>query len=399
MKIKTDPKKIQELLTRGVEEVIVKEHLEKLLLSGEQLRVKFGIDPTAPDIHLGHTVPLRKLRQFQEMGHQIVLIIGDFTATIGDPSARSEARQPLSQEQVRENMKNYLTQAGKVIDLDKTEVHYNNEWYGQASALKLYELTSKVSVQRAMERDDFQQRIKQGRDVSVLELLYPLLQGYDSVMVKAQVELGGNDQKFNLLMGRRVQRAYKMSEQDIMTFWLLEGTDGIHKMSKSLGNYIALNDQPEDMYGKIMSIPDDLIVKYFLLLTDLSFEETQEMLKQSRTTGFDWKPRDKKARLAREIISMYHNKKAAMAAEKEFERRFQEKAAPRPSEIPTIKPSTYNIVTVLVESKICTSKGDARRQIEQGGVKINDKKISSFEETVKKGDVVQKGSRFFVRVI
>ncbi|MDP3245322.1 MAG: tyrosine--tRNA ligase [bacterium] len=396
MKINTDPKKINELLTRGVEEVIVKEHLKKLLLSGERLRVKFGIDPTAPDIHLGHTVPLRKLRQFQEMGHRVVLIIGDFTATIGDPSARSEARQTLSQEQVRENMKDYLTQAGKVIDLDKTEVRYNNEWYGQASVLKLYELTSKVSVQRAMERDDFQKRIKQGRDVTVLELLYPLLQGYDSVMVKAQVELGGNDQKFNLLMGRRVQRAYKMAEQDIMTFWLLEGTDGIHKMSKSLGNYIALNDQPEDMYGKIMSIPDDLIVKYFLLLTDLSFKETEEMLKQYRTTGFDWKPRDKKARLAREIISMYHNKKAAMAAEKEFERRFQKKAAPE--NMPQIKPTVYDIVTALVESKICSSKSEARRVIAQGGVKINDKKVVDATAKIKKGDVVQKGSRWFVRI-
>lgn len=397
MKIITDDKKIKELLTRGVEEVIVKDHLTSHLLREESLRVKFGIDPTAPDLHLGHTVPLRKLRQFQELGHQIVFIIGDFTATIGDPSARSEARKPMTLAQVHDNMKSYLKQAGKIIDLGKAEIHYNNEWYGKASILKLYELTSKISVQRAMERDDFQKRIRQGRDVSILEVIYPLLQGYDSVMVKSQVEVGGSDQKFNLLMGRRVQRAYKMAEQDIITFWLLEGTDGVHKMSKSLGNYIALNDLPEEMYGKIMSIPDDLIVKYFILLTNVPFEEVEEMLKQSRTLGFDWKPRDKKARLAREIVSMYHSKKAAQTAEEEFKKLFKNKEVPE--EILKIKPSAYDIVTVLVESKMCSSKTDARRVIQQGGVKVGGEKISSFETKVKKGDVVQKGSRWFVKIL
>ena len=237
---KEKEKKIEELLTRGVEEVIVADNLIKELRSGKKLRVKFGIDPTAPDIHLGHTAPLRKLKQFQDLGHQIVLIVGDFTATIGDPSGRSDLRKPLSRQQVKDFMKDYKKEIGKVIDIKKTEVRYNSEWYDRLGPMFVYELTSKVTVARVLERDDFQKRLRQDQDVSMLEMIYPLLQGYDSVEVNADVELGGTDQKFNLLMGRKIQKRYDKKEQNIMTIWLLEGTDGVHKMSKSLGNYVSI---------------------------------------------------------------------------------------------------------------------------------------------------------------
>lgn len=397
MKINTDPKKIEELLTRGVEEVIVEEHLRKELESGNKLRVKFGIDPTSPDLHLGHTVPLRKLQAFQELGHQAVLIIGDFTATIGDPSGRSEQRRQLSGEDVGKNLKTYLTQAKKVLDLSGVEIHYNSEWFAKEGLMQFYELTSKVTIQRAMERDDFQKRLAEDRDVSTLEVLYPLLQGYDSVKVRANVEIGGRDQKFNLLMGRRVQRGYHMKEQDIMTTWLVEGTDGVRKMSKSFGNYIGLTEEPELMYGKIMSIPDDLIVKYFRALTNVPNDEVADMLENSRSKAAGkWNPREEKARLAREIVKMYHSEKLAQEAQEYFINTFSKKE--QPDEMPEIKPSSYDIITVLVEAKICASKGDARRQIEQGGVKVNGEKISATDFKIKKGDVAQKGSRFFVRV-
>lgn len=388
-------KKIEELLTRGVDEVIIEEHLRKELASGRKLRVKFGIDPTAPDLHLGHTVPLRKLRAFQELGHQAVLIIGDFTATIGDPTGRSEQRKQLSAEEVKKNLKTYLSQAKKVLDLDKVEIHYNSEWFAKEGLMQFYELTSKVTIQRAMERDDFKKRLAEDRDVSTLEVLYPLLQGYDSVKIKADVEIGGRDQKFNLLMGRRVQRGYDMKEQDIMTVWLIEGVDGVRKMSKSFGNYIGLTEKPELMFGKIMSIPDDLIIKYFKALTDVPLDEIKKIEKDLKKSN----PRDIKMLLAREIVAMYHSEKEAKKAEENFINIFQKKEKPEDVEVYEIKGKSENILEALVNSKLVSSKGEARRLIEQGGVKVNDETVKDINFAVKKDSLIQKGKRFFVKTV
>ena len=387
-------KKIEELLTRAVDEVIVEEHLRKELASGRKLRVKFGIDPTAPDLHLGHTVPLRKLRAFQDFGHQAVLIIGDFTATIGDPSGRSEQRKQLSKEEVEKNLKTYLAQAKKVLNLDKVEIYYNSEWFGKEGLMKLYELTSKVTIQRAMERDDFQKRLADNKDISTLEILYPLFQGYDSVKVKADVEIGGKDQKFNLLMGRRVQRGYNMKEQDIMTTWLIEGTDGSRKMSKSFGNYIGLMEAPESMHCKIMSIPDDLVIKYFQALTDVSGDEIRKMEKELKSGA---NPRDLKLRLAREIVAMYHSETAAKKAEKNFIKTFSLREMPE--EIKKARVKNKNILDVLVETGLCPSKSDARRNVEQGGVSFDRLVIKDIKFEIKKSGVLKKGKRHFIKII
>lgn len=392
---------IKELLTRGVDEVIVKKHLEKRLKAGEKLRIKFGIDPTSPDIHLGHTVPLRKLKQFQDLDHKIVLIIGDFTATIGDPSARTEARRPLTREKVKEYMSTYLDQIAKILDMRKTEIHYNSEWYDKKGALFLYELASKVTVQRILERDDFQNRLKQDRDISVLETLYPLLQGYDSVEIKADLEIGGTDQKFNMLMGRRIQKRYGLPKQDIMTLWILEGIDGVHKMSKSLGNYIGITEPPSQMYGKIMSIPDDLIVKYFRLLTDVPDKELDKMKKDlRRPQAVGVNPRDLKARLAREIVTIYHSKKAALRAEKEFERVFKERGKPSKIKSYKLEVKSWKLPDLLLKLKLVTSKSEARRLIIQGGVKIDDKIIKDWQQKIslKDGTIVQVGRRKFAKI-
>ena len=271
MKVTTDEKKIDEVLNIGVEEIIEKEHLFNAMKSGRRLNIKFGIDPTMPDLHLGHSVPLRKLRAFQDLGHLAVLIIGDTTAMIGDPSGRSETRKLLSSSEVKKNMKNYLKQAEKILDIKNTKVVYNSKWLDK-NMVTILELSKAGSVQQILHRSDFKKRIENDQDVTLLETLYPLLQGYDSVVVKADLEIGGTDQKFNLLTGRRVQRYFKVPEQDILTLPLLEGTDGVKKMSKSYGNYIALDEKPEDMYGKIMSLPDSLIIKYFNLCTNFSIQ-------------------------------------------------------------------------------------------------------------------------------
>lgn len=393
MKINIDKNKIEELLTRGVEEVIEKESLRKKLESGKKLRVKLGIDPTGSDLHIGHAVPLRKLKQFQDLGHQIILLIGDYTAMIGDPTGRNETRPMLKKEDVKKNEETYLKQAAKVLDLKKTEVRHNSEWYSDKTASFLMELTGKITVARVLDRDDFQKRLQEGSDIQMQEILYPLLQGYDSVALEADVEIGGTDQKFNLLMGRKVQKRYHQPEQDILTVPLLEGTDGEKKMSKSYDNYIALLDNPEDIYGKTMSIPDGLIIKYFELATEVSLQQI-EVHKKELAKGRN--PRDVKMELAFDLTSLYYGDKAAAKARDNFINVIQSKE--KPTDMSELKPSAYDIVTVLVESKICTSKGDARRQIEQGGVKVNDAKISAFDLKIKKGDVVQKGSRFFVRV-
>lgn len=399
MKINTDPKKIKEILTRGVEEIIEKESLIKKLKSGKPLRIKFGIDPTAPDIHLGHAVPLRKLKQFQELGHKIILIIGDFTATIGDPSGRSETRKPLTKKEVTDNLKKYLSQADKIIDIKKTEIHYNGEWFAKDGVSRLLELSRAGSIQQILRRADFRKRIDEGCDISLLEALYPLFQGYDSVKVGADVEIGGSDQKFNLLMGRRVQRHYKIPEQDIMTVPLLEGIDGVKKMSKSYGNYIAVDETPNDMFEKIMRLPDNLIAKYFLLCADKPEKEIQK-IKTDMERG-KLNPRDAKAKLAKEIISLYHKKPAAQKAEKEFNKIFKKRELP--SEIPSIRiaAKNLNILDLLVKTKLASSKAEAKRLIEQKGMKIDDEIQEDWRKNIpiKSGMIIQVGKRKFAKII
>lgn len=397
-----DPKKeflTSEILTRGVEEVIVREHLEDMLKSGKKLRIKFGIDPTAPDLHLGHTVPLRKLRAFQDLGHQAVLIIGDFTAMVGDPSGRAEARHLLTEKNVRANMKRYLGQIGMVSDLNKAEIRHNSEWYKGVGAAFLYDLFSKVTVQRATERDDFRNRMAHQQDVSVLEIIYPLLQGYDSVAVKADVEIGGSDQKFNLLMGRRIQRRYAQKEQDILTTWLIEGTDGVRKMSKSTGNNIGLTETPESIFGKLMSIPDDLIVKYFIALTAVPTDEIEEIKGAMQKNELN--PRDAKMRLAETIVDMYHGAEIAKKERERFVATFSERKMP--DEMPEIavpRKGSREPAELLVELGLASSKSEARRLIKQGAVEVDGKHFSGNAKSiaVERGTVVRVGSRRFARI-
>lgn len=376
----------EKLLTRAVSEIIVKEGLEKALASGRRLRVKLGIDPTAPDLHLGHTVPLRKLRQFQDTGHQAVLIIGDFTATIGDPSGRAGAREPLTHEQIKENLKKFLELAEKVLDIDKLEVHYNSEWLGKLDARSIVELTSKFTIQQITQREDFAKRLADNKPIAVHEELYPIFQAYDSVMIKADVELGGVDQKLNLLAGRHLMEKMGLAPQQILLTPLIEGTDGLKKMSKSLGNYIALDEKPNEMFGKIMSIPDKLMPKYFDCLTDIDMP-------------LEDNPRNVKLLLARTIVEMHHGQKAGERALKNFIEVFSEKKKPDNIAELGITDKELGIIDLLMSTGI-KSKNEARRLVEQGGVKIDDeikndpKKILEIRD----GSILRIGKRKFFRL-
>jgi len=393
---------INKLLNRGVEEVIKREHLEKRLRAGEKLRIKLGIDPTMPELHLGHAVVLRKLRQFQDSGHKAVFIVGDFTATIGDPSGRSEQRPKLTKDEIKKNMENYVKEAGKILDMKKAEIRYNSEWYQNKDMSFLMELTSKFTIARSLERDDFQKRLKEDRDISILEIYYPLMQGYDSVEVRADVELGGTDQKFNLLMGRKVQKRYGLPEQDVLMTPLIEGTDGVKKMSKSLGNYIGLSETPTEMFGKTMSIPDDLMVKYFTLLTDVAESEIDQLRKDRLRPGSAARsPKEWKEALALEIVKMCHGDKAAGKAKAEFDRVFG--AQGTPSEIAEVKVPgrRINIVDLLVKTGLAPSKSEARRLIEQGGVKIDGGVKSELNEQIipQNNMLIQVGKRKFLKLL
>lgn len=389
---------VDDLISRGVDEVIVKNSLENKLKSGKILRIKFGIDPTAADLHLGHTVALRKLKQFQNLEHQVILIIGDFTATVGDPSARKEARKLLSLDEVKSNMATYLQQIGKILDMKKTEVHYNSEWYDKKDTLFFFELSSKATVQQILKRDDFQKRLKEDRDINMLETLYPILQGYDSVCVKSDLEIGGTDQKFNLLMGRKIQKNYGQEEQDIMTVPLLEGTDGIHKMSKSFNNYIGLNETPDQMLGKIMSIPDDLILKYLRLLTDMETTKIEQIKKEMKEGTRN--PRDIKADLAKDIVTIYHSKDAAQKAEDNFNKQFRDKQTPEEIAQKKVDKDHYRIDDLLIECELVSSKSESRRLIEQGGVSIDNEKITDPNKNIDITDrmVIKVGKRNFVKI-
>jgi len=381
-----------QLLTKGVVEVIEETHLQKMLAGGKKLRVKFGIDPTSPDLHLGHVVPLRKLRQFQDAGHKIVLIIGDFTARIGDPTGRSEERKPLSEKEVKANMKKYLAEAGKVLNVKKAEVHYNGKWLNKNLATVI-ELSRAGSISQVLHRADFKKRLDEGHDITLLEAMYPLFQGYDSVAVKADLEIGGTDQKFNLLMGRRVQRYFGTPEQDVMILPLLEGTDGVRKMSKSFGNYIGISEAPEIMFGKIMSVPDDVIPKYILLLTDLPVTEMEKKLAGD--------PRGVKLELAQAIVGMFHGLKVAKQAQAEFIRVVSNKGMPSEMPVSAVRSQRLPIIDLLLEARLVSSKSEARRLIMQGGVKINGEKQSDDKQVIVigKGIIVQVGKMKYCKVV
>jgi len=398
MEINTDPKKIKEVLTRGVEEVIEKESLIKKLQSGKKLRIKYGADPSAPDLHLGHSACLLKLKEFQDLGHQIIFIVGDFTAMIGDPSKRLKTRPSLSKKEVEKNAKTYFKQVGGILDINKIKILRNSKWFSKMDLRGLLKLASKFMVARILERDDFSQRLKKGINIGAHEIIYPLMQAYDSVMVRADIELGGSDQKFNMLAGRNLQKKIDQAQQDLVIIPLLVGIDGQRKMSKSLGNYIGITEKPEEQYGKIMSIPDKLILDYFELTTRVPLKEIKKMregLKKKKVN-----PRDLKARLAREIVGICYGKRIAEKVEEEFNRIFKEKKLP--SKIPSIriKEKYLNILSLLVKTKLASSKAEAKRLVLQKGVKIDNQLQEDWQKAIeiKKGQVVQVGKKKFVKI-
>lgn len=390
-----------ELIERGVVEILPREELlkklEKSLRDGKPLRIKLGLDPTAPDIHLGHTVVLNKLRQFQDLGHEVHLIIGDFTARIGDPSGKSETRKQLSEEEIMENARTYQEQIYKVLDKDKTIMHFNSEWLMPLTMIDVLNLAGKYTVARMMERDDFEKRYKEGLPIGVHEFMYPLMQGYDSVALQADVELGGTDQKFNLLVGRHLLKEYGFEPQVVLMMPILEGTDGVQKMSKSLGNYIGVNDEPYEMFGKTMSINDALICRYFELLTRVPIAEIEAM-KSQMTTG-ELNPRDAKMKLALEIISTFHSLEEAGQAMERFKLVYSQRDIP--DDIPELRVSETEVwlPKFLSENKIVDSTNEGRRMIKQGAIKVNGDKYEQEDIRLEAGMVIQVGKRKFVKIL
>ena len=372
--------------------------LEASFKNKRPLRIKYGADPSAPDLHLGHTVPLRKLRSLQDLGHTVVFIIGDFTARIGDPSGRSETRPLLTEEQVRANAKTYQEQVFRILDKKKTEVRYNSEWLGTMRPADFLKLTAQYTVARILERDDFSKRYKAGEPISVVELLYPLMQGHDSVEIKSDIEIGGTDQKFNLLVGRELQKIDGQESQVVMTLPLIEGLDGVQKMSKSLGNHIALKDSPREMFGKVMSIPDKMMERYYRYAAALSSQEIADVL--GRLKSGELHPREAKAQLAEQIVSLFHSEEDGKNARIEFDKIFKNKGMPDEMPIVKIVQKTIDIVSLLVEAKLAVSKSEARRLMEQGGVKIGHEKITDPKAVITIGApiVLQCGKRKFAKI-
>ena len=394
-----DPKKQLEIIRKGSEEIISEEQLIKKLKksssTNKPLRIKAGFDPTAPDIHLGHCVLLRKLRDFQQLGHIVVLIIGDFTAMIGDPSGRSDTRPPLTKEQIKQNSRTYQSQVFKIIDKDKTEIVFNSSWLGKMGAEDLLELSALENVARMLERDDFEKRYKSGKPITIKEFLYPLMQAYDSVSIKSDIELGGTDQKFNLLLGRDIQRHFEQEPQVVLTMPILEGLDGTRKMSKSLGNYIAVEDTPEDMYGKIMSVSDELMWKYYDLLTSVSDDE----INQKKSAH----PMESKTNLASLIVQWLYDGQRAIDAKNSFETKFSKRQFPADAkEILIDKSEVAGVVNLAVKiSTKIKSKAEAKRLVQQGGLTINGTKIDDIGADVPDSDIleVKLGKREFFKVI
>src|SRR5687768_17248532 len=358
-----------------IREEDLKQKLDRSAKTGKPLRIKLGLDPTAPDIHLGHTVVIRKLKAFQDLGHTVIFLIGDFTGMIGDPSGKNVTRPPLSREQINANAETYKAQMFRLLDPKKTEVRFNGEWMDKFTPADFIKLSAKTTVRQILERDDFEKRMAEEKPISLHELLYPLVQGYDSVALEADVELGGTDQKFNLLMGRNLQREFDQEPQVIMTTPLLEGLDGVNKMSKSLDNYIGIEEAPDQMFGKVMSISDDLMWRYYELLTDTSIDDVN-VLKFKCESGAE-NPRDLKVALAKTVITDFHSAEAADKAEEEFTRRFVEKGIPDEIDELQIAAGSHRLADVLAQTGLAASKGEAKRLIEQGGVKINGDKASA----------------------
>jgi tyrosyl-tRNA synthetase len=396
-----------QILGRGVAEIVPEDEfrakLEQSIVTAKPLRVKLGLDPSAPDLHVGHTVVLHKLRQFQELGHTIQLLIGDFTGRIGDPTGKSETRKQLTEEDVKRNAVTYVEQFAKIMDVSKLEVQYNSRWLSAMNFADVVRLSSHVTVARMLERDDFTKRYQSGQPISIHEFFYPLMQGYDSVALESDIELGGTDQKFNLLMGRQLQKEYGKEPQIAITLPILEGLDGVQKMSKSLGNYIGINEPANEIYGKTMSVPDELMLKYYELVTDLTNEELlalREGIAEERVH-----PRDAKMELARKFVTMFHSAQAAEEAEAHFKRVFQQRALPE--EIPVVEISSQLfeddsiwIAKLLVELHLTASSGEARRMIQGGAVKIDEQKVEDVNAQIKvqNGMVIQVGKRKFAKI-
>ena len=389
-------KEINRLLTRGVAEIIVREEMVQLLKSGKKLRLKEGFDPSFPDIHLGHMVALRKLRQFQELGHQVVLIVGDWTAQIGDPSGVSVTRPMLSAEKVKSNAETYMKQFFKVVDKEKTEVRWQSEWFGKFTLADIIRLSARFTVAQMLARDDFNARFQAERPIAIVELLYPLLQAYDSVMVQADVEFGGTDQKFNFLVGRELQTTMGQKPQQCFMTPLLVGTDGSHKMSKSLKNYIGVAESPNEIFGKVMSINDNLTLQYFELLTDVPDEELAEFGKALSNNSIN--PMDLKKRLGRELIAHLHSPKDAIEAEENFTKVFQKKETPE--EMPVITTSERNpdLRQLLKSSGTVGSLSEAARLIKQGAVEVNGTKVDSFRADLNEGSIIRVGKRSWLKI-
>jgi len=389
--------KIENVLTRGVVDVIQKDELIKKLNSGKKLRVKLGIDPSGTDLHIGHMVVIKKLKEFQNLGHQIILLFGNFTGQIGDPTGKMETRKAKTKDELEANAKKYLDQASFFLDTKQIEVRWNADWLEKLNFADVVQLASTFTVSQMMERDMFQDRASKNMPISVHEFFYPLMQGYDSVALDADLELGGTDQTFNMLAGRTIQKAYGKPQQDILTVPILEGTDGVVKMGKSEDNFIAVDDEPKEMFGKVMSIPDNLIVKYFELATEVSLDEIKKIEKAIKDGE---NPMNYKKQVAKEIIKIYHDEKAAEMAEEQFTKVFSEHKLP--DDIPEHETDAkeINLVNVMVNNKLASSKSEARRLLEQGAVKLNQEKITDEILDVDTGEhVLQVGKRRFIKIV
>lgn len=404
---KAEAERQVEILRRGAVEIVPEEELKlkiaESLADKRPLKIKLGLDPSAPDIHVGHTVVLHKLRQFQELGHHVQLLIGDFTGRIGDPTGKSETRRQLTEEDVKRNAETYKKQIFKILDPEQTTVCYNSEWLSPLTFADVVELSAKLTVARVLERDDFSKRYTTGQPIHVHEFFYPLMQGYDSVALKCDVELGGTDQKFNLLMGRTLQKEYGVPTQVAIMMPLLEGLDGVNKMSKSLGNYIGIDEAPNEIYGKAMSVPDELMLKYYELATDLSHDDLSAL--RAGIEDGSVHPRDAKMRLAATFVRMYHGEEAAREAERHFVTVFQQRALPDDIEevelaAGELEEGGIRLVKLLVTLGLQATNGEAKRSIQQGGVRLNEEKVTDPNASVevKDGDILQVGKRKFAKI-
>jgi tyrosyl-tRNA synthetase len=387
---------MNEELLRGIDQIIGQEELERALKEGRKLRVKFGVDPTRPDIHIGHAVPLRFLRRLQDMGHTIIFLIGDYTTRVGDPSGKSKTRPMLSEAEIEHNVQTYLDQVGIILDVDKAEIRRNSEWYADLRFADLITLASKLSVAQLIEREDFRNRLDTGQELALHELLYPMMQAYDSVMLESDVEVGGTDQLFNMVMARAVQKKMGQLPQSVITAELLVGTDGAVKMSKSLDNYVGLTQAPGEMFGRVMSLPDTLIAPYYKLCTDITLADIDELVK---TLGEGANPRDSKASLAREIVRIYHGDEAALVAESAWNSTFRDKKGPAAGQIePLLVKTPASILDALVTAGAAASRGEVRRLITQGGIRVGGEIVLNDSAMLEAGDLIQVGKHRFWRV-